>query len=1075
MYKNFTAIKCSIFHGCTMKSLLIMRLMIILPAFMIPQRSTANLQQAVVTITGTVKEENGALIPGAGVKLKGGLTATTTNTNGQFSIKVQKGQTLTFSSIGFETKEVLIAEQTVIEVVLLKSTSKLNEVVVIGYGQQSKVLVSSAITKVDGKDIGNQPVGTAGEALAGLAEGVQVQSDQGATPGAAPTIRIRGVSSLSSSTEPLYVVDGLPLESSDSFSAMDPNDIESIQILKDAASAAIYGSRAANGVVLVITKRGKAGKTVFSVSAYTGNQWNDKFIPVLNRDQYVSTLIDIFKLQKKVYPTIFDTDPTSLPDVNWQKEIMRTAPISNVAINASGGNNAVRFNTSIGYFKQEGVLLGTNFSRLNVRFNLDADLAKKLKFGYSIAPSYSEQMIQPASGQFSGAGANFNMVGVPGILANLNLPSPLNQALTMPPDIPVYRENGDFAQPSNNSVSTVYYQSNYINPVNVLTQAINRKRTYSTIANAFLNYTPVKGLQLKTYLGGTLDNTPVHSYVPATMAYSVSPTATYSTPSLLGIWASDNNRTSFGWVWENTATYDQEIGKHHFNILGLFSAQKTTAQTNYVAGIPGTFMTATVQDPTASPNTVGTTRQDASDYVSYAARLTYDYNKKYLFTASVRQDGSSKFGPNNRYAVFPAFSAGWRLTEEHFLASTLKKLSVSELKIRGGYGLTGNANIGSFTYTNAITLNKNYASGGTRVYGVQQSGFSNPELTWEKNEQTDIGIDIGLFGNKVNLTADYFNRYSKGMLLNKALPLIVGYATAYNKNVGDLQNQGYEFSAKTIFRINQVEWSVNANLSTYQTKVLDLGGPASLAPTASIFGWNNSYQVKVDDPLGLMYGYVVNGVFKNAVDLANNPQVVAGNKVGDWMIKDVNGDGKIDVNDMTILGHGLPDFSYGITNTFQYKTFDLSILIQGVQGVNVINGNQRQLINATGALNTSTEYQNNYFNPASPERDVKYPQPGSSSSINPQNALVQYFVESGSYLRVRNITLGYKLSNALAKKLFLKACRVYVTAQNPFLFTKYKGYNPETSVNGSNPTAPGVDQGTYPTAHTVIAGINLSF
>jgi TonB-linked SusC/RagA family outer membrane protein len=1046
-----------------------------------------------ITITGKVTDSKGQTLPGVSVVLKGTQQGVVTNADGGYTIKVPGDKSiLIFSFIGMLSQEVVVGNRTVIDITLADAPHTLSDVVVVGYGTQSRATITSAITKVDGKSISNQPVSTPGEALAGLAAGVQVQSDQGAKPGAAPTIRVRGVSSLSSSTDPLFVVDGYPLENSAGFNLINPNDIESLEVLKDAASAAIYGSRAANGVVIVTTKRGKAGKTVFSVSAYTGIQSVDKFINVLKKDQFVTFVKDVSRIKATPYPAIFDGDVSGLPDVNWQKQVFRTAPMRNFEINASGGSEKIRFNASAGIFKQQGVVIGTDYTRLTTRINLDADLVKNLKLGFSISPSYTEQFRQPASGQASGAGANTNdlLVGVPGLVANYALPSPLNQALTFQPVVPVRRANGDFAQPYdrdlgfNLSPTAVFFATNFFNPVGILSQAINRSRSFRTLSNAFLEYTPIEGLKLKSYIGATLETERVHGYIPGTMAAGQAPTASFSNPLLAGIYASDNVRDSFDWVWENTATYDKSIGKHHFNILGLFSAQKYDSQIIYTAGLPGTFITTAVQSPLASPNTVGTELFDANTFVSYAGRVTYDYNKKYLLTAAVRQDGSSRFGPNNRYAVFPSFSLGWRLSEEPFLKDKLAKLSINELKLRGGYGRTGNANIGSFTYVNAITLNKNYASGSTRTFGSQQTGFANPDLTWEKNDQTGIGMDIGLFDSKVVLTADYFIRNSNGMLLNKALPLDVGYATTYQGNVyattyqanlGKLQNKGFEFTVSTGFNLGAVRWNSNINLSTYRTKVLDLGGPSSLPYAGAINGWNNVYQVRVGQPLGIMYGYTVTGVFKNAADLAANPQSAAGNHIGDWIVKDQNGDGKIDIKDITNIGHGLPDFTYGFTNTFQYKNYDLSILVQGVQGVNIINGNNRQTITGNANQNTLTKYFNNYFDPAQPDRNVEYPIPGSAGFVNPGNALVQKDVENGSYLRVRNITLGYRLTDALLRKISLKSARIYVTAQNPFLFTKYTGYNPEANISGSNPTTPGVDQGTYPAARTFIIGANIGF
>ncbi|RKR80317.1 TonB-linked SusC/RagA family outer membrane protein [Mucilaginibacter gracilis] len=1039
---------------------------------------------AAISVSGKVTDSKGLSLPGVSVAIKGTQQGTTSDGNGDYTIKVPNTSAiLVFTFIGMVTQEVAVNNRTIINVVLADEAHVLTDVVVVGYGTQSRATVTAAIAKVDGKSIASQPVSTPGEALAGLAAGVQVQSDQGSKPGAAPTIRVRGISSLSSSNDPLYVVDGYPLESASNFNLINPGDIESIEVLKDAASAAIYGSRAANGVVIVTTKRGKAGKTTFSVSAYNGVQSVNRFISVLKRDQYVQQVKDLSRIKGLLYPTALDGDVSALPDVDWQKAIFRNAPLRDFELNASGGSEKVRFNASAGLYKQQGVLIGTDYSRYTTRINLDADLVDKVKFGFSISPSYAEQFRQPSSGQASGAGANPSdfLVGVPGLVANVNLPSPLNQALTFQPIVPVYKANGDIQQPYdrdlgyNLSPTAAFSASNFYNPVGILSQSINRSRAFRTLSSTFLEYSPISDLKLKTYLGATLENEQVHAYIPGTMAYGSAPTASASNPSLIGIYASDNTRTSFDWVWENTATYDKQIGKHHFNLLGLFSAQKYNSQINYTAGLPGTFITTAVQSPLASPNTVGTELFDANTFVSYAGRVTYDYAKKYLFTAAVRDDGSSRFGPNNRYAIFPSFSAGWRVSEEPFMKPFLEKLKINELKLRGGYGRTGNANIGSFTYVNSIALNTNYASGSTRTFGTQQTGFANPDLTWEKNDQTSVGIDLSFLNSAIVFTADYFQRNSNGMLLKKALPLDVGYASSYQANLGKLSNNGLEFNVNTGFNLGKVRWNANANLSTYRTKVLDLGGPSALPAVAAMNGWNNVYQVQVGQPLGLMYGYVVTGVFKNAADLANNPKATSGNSIGDWMIKDINGDGKIDANDRTVLGHGLPDYTYGLTNTFQYKNFDLSVLIQGVQGVSIINGNNRQTISGNNNQNSRSVYYKNYFDPATPDRNVTYPSPLSGAFVNPGNALVNLDVENGSYLRVRNITLGYRMTDSQLHKIFIKTARIYVTAQNPFLITKYSGYNPEANIMGGDPTTPGVDQGTYPTARTIIVGVNFGF
>lgn len=1030
-------------------------------------------------IKGLIRDSTGAPLAGASVKIKGSDRGTSTNNEGQFTLDANPGDVLVISYVGLETQEITVTGTNMINIVLRTLQADLSTVVLIGYGRQSQATVSSAVAKVDGKNIGMQPVATPGEALAGLATGVQVQSNQGAKPGATPVIRVRGVGSLSSSTEPLYVVDGYPLQTSEAFSIINPSDIESIHVLKDAAASAIYGSRAANGVVIVTTKRGRKGKTEFNVSSYYALQSVNDYIDMLKRDDYISYSKTQARIRGVPYPSLFDTAPDSLPDVDWQREIFRTAPLYSLNIGASGGSENIRYNASFGYYDQKGVLLGTEFTRINSRINMDADLSPKLKFGVSISPSYTDQYKQGTSGQFNTVAPVDQLTGVPGLVANRNVPSPLNSAMILAPVIPVYKDNGDFAQPYDRALgyttspTAVFFQANLINPVSILTQVINRSRAFRTLGNTFLEYSVLDGLKLRAFFGATLENERNNASIPATATTDQSPTASFSNPLLTGIFASENVRNSFDWVWENTATYDKTLGDHHINLLALYSAQRFTSTINYTGALAGTYVTTAVQNPLASPSRVGTVGYDDNDFVSIAGRVTYDFKQKYLLTAAIRRDGSSRFGPENKFAVFPSFSAGWRLSEEPWLAPLLSKAAINEFKIRGGYGKTGNANIGSFTYLNAMNINTNYAFGNTRQFGATPTGFPNPALTWEKNSQTSIGLDLGFINNRLMLSVDYFRKISDGMLLNKDLPAIVGYATNYQSNLGKLRNSGVEFALSGDFNLGEVRWNMNANVSSYRTKVLDLGGPAALPPTGSVFGWNNSYQVKLGDPLSLMYGYTVIGVFRSAEDLANYPQTTAGNKIGDWIVKDLNGDKVINVNDMGVLGHGLPDYIYGFTNSFQYRNFDLSILIQGVAGVNIINGNLRQQIGGQHQ-NSIPAYLNNFFDPAAPDRDVKYPQPNSTSAVNPQNALVQYAVENGSYLRFRNITLGYRLSENILKRIPLQSARFYIITQNPFLITKYTGYNPEASVSTS-PTNAGTDQGTYPAARTLGIGLNIGF
>ncbi|WP_080058441.1 SusC/RagA family TonB-linked outer membrane protein [Spirosoma aerolatum] len=1022
-----------------------------------------------IAVRGRVTDgDKGDILPGVSVVLKNSQKGTTTDGDGTYSIAIpDAAAVLVFSFVGYVPQEVTVGNRTTLNVSLKPDTKSLSEVLVIGYGSQSRKTISTAITKVEGKSIANQPVGTPGEALAGLSSGVQVQSGRGGFPGEAPTIRIRGIGSLGTNSNPLYVVDGYPLQEPSQFNLINPSDIESIEILKDAASAAIYGSRAGNGVVIVTTKRGKAGKTAFSFSAYTGMQQIAKKVDVLQRDEYIEYIKYVARVTNQAYPSVFDTNPKSLPDTDWQDAIFRQAPISEYQLSATGGSEKVRYAVSGAYFTQQGTMKGTSYDRYNLRFNLDADLSSKLRIGVSLAPSYSQQYRQPAGGPYNNATSSE-------LSGGRSLPNPVTSATLMPPIVPLYTANGDFGQNFDavmNDDGSSFVADNLFSPLAIVELNKNRVRNYRLFGSGFLEYEPIKDLRIKSSLGSTLNLEDQYAYVPSTLANQLAPRANATNPVLGQIFARESQQLGLDWLWENTATYSKALGRdHHFSVLALYSLQKFQSKFTATSGRTGTFTTDLLTNPLASPDRIGELQYDQNAFLSYGGRVTYDYKSKYILSAALRRDASSRFGPNNRFATFPSFSAAWRLSEEPFMQAV--KATVNELKIRASFGETGNANIGSFNWVNSI-VGRNYSFGGQRTFGAAQSGFANYDLTWERNQQTDLGLEVGFLNDKFSLSIDVYDRITKGMLFQKDLPGIVGYASTFRTNLGKLQNRGVEISGKANLKLGPVGWTIDANISANRTNVLDLGGPQSLPPQASVFGWNNVFQIKVGDPLGYMYGYQVQGIFKTVDDLTKYPQWVSGNKVGDWIIKDQNGDGKVDEADKVVIGKGFPNFIYGLTNTFRYQGFDLSVLVQGVQGNNLINGNIRHPAGNVDYGSLQLFYKN-MFDPANPSQDTQFHMAG-AGGVTMGNNLTDRVVFSGSFLRVRNVTLGYTIPSAVLKRIKLQTARVFATGQNLFTFTKYPWYNPEASLNGDSAYQPGVDQGTYPANRTVTIGLNIGF
>lgn len=1029
-----------------------------------------------MNVQGTVADIEGIPIPNVSIIEKGTTNGTITDAEGRFSLNVNNEMsTIVISHVEYTPQEIVVGSNKNLKIVLQLKERDMNEIVIVGYGQQSKRSLTTAISKVTSNDIGIQPVTTPGDALAGLAPGVQVQSGRGGLPGSPPVIRIRGVGSIGGNNDVLYVVDGYPLQNPNNFNQINPADIESMEILKDAASAAIYGSRAANGVVIVTTKRGKAGKTRFDFNGYHGLQTVGKRYQMMNKDQFIAFAKKASAIRNVPYPAILD-DPAALPNTDWQDLIFRAANVDDYQLSATGGGENIKYLLSGSYFNQEGTLRGTGYTRYNLRFNLDAHLSNRLKVGVSLAPSYSQQFQLPSTGQWGG-----------GVLPEIgrSVPNVLQNALLMPPVISPRTPNGDYGQPNAEAATSQYgfFQSNLYNPLATIENVKNRFRTYSLLSNTFLEWSPLKNLKLKTSLGATFDYTNQYVYIPPIVATNDAVAANVSKPAFNNIWSVERNRSDIDWLWENTLNYNLSLGKdllHSFTFLGFVSAQKFSSNIVSANGKVGTYSNQTVQNPSSSTDLQGAVGYDHNAFSSLGGRITYDYSKRYFVTAAFRRDGSSKFGPNNRFSTFPSVSAAWRIIDEPFMEKTRNFLS--DLKLRLSYGETGNANIGSFTWANSIRA-ANYVFGGVRNIGSIQSGIANNDLTWEKNKQYNFGVDLGMLDNQVVVGVDYYVRKTDGMLISRDLPGIYGYATTSRSNLGNLENKGFELNISTNIPLHAVKWTADYNFSINKNKVTSLGGPSSLPSQSGVFGWGNMYQVVVGQPLGNINGFIVEGIFKNAEDLAKYPQWNGnGNLVGDWRIKDVNGDGKITEDDRTTLGNAFPKFTYNTTQRFSYNGFDLTVMLQGVQDVSILNGNYRQLyygiVGFAGNVNMPVDVIDNFFDPANPGRDVKFHRVAANTGVTMNNQVTNYAVLDASFLRVRNITLGYSLPASWMSRLKIQNARLYLSGQNLFTFTNYPGINPEASNagnNGDSPFQPGLEQGSYPAIKTITCGINIGF
>ncbi len=1007
-------------------------------------------------VSGKVTDEKGEALPGVSILLKGTQQGTTTDAEGTFSLAVPNDEAvLVFSFVGYISQETVVGNRTFIDVYLKVDEKSLDEVVVVGYGEQSRKKVSTSISKVSGKDINHLPVTNPGDALAGLAAGVQVQAGAGGTPGANPIIRIRGIGSLGASNAPLYVVDGYPLPNAADFSRINVSDIESIEILKDAASAAIYGSRAANGVILVNTKRGRAGRPQFTFTTYTGVQTVANRIEVMNRDEYLNYMKDARSAAGLPYPDVYD-QANLLPDTDWQSKLMRNAPLNKFELGARGGNDVIKYAVSTGYLSQKGLMKGTDYQLFTLRANLDVKLSRTLRTGVNFAPSFSVQNTKPEPRS-------------PGLWGY----SPIYAAMLMPPVVEARLDNGDYGQ--NNVAPHTQYgfsEVNIYNPLSIVELYKDRNSRFGVQNNLFLEWEPLEGLVLNTKGGALISAGFSEEYIPSTLASSRASFANISSPDLRAIGSSSGVSRSIDWIWENTLNYTRSIeNTHNFSGLLLYSMQSYSAVSTSTSGRVGSFTNDLITNPSASNDQVGSIQFNGLNrFMSFVGRLTYDYKDKYLFTMSVRGDGSSKFGSNNRFGVFQSYSAGWRLSEEEFMKNTG---IFDELKLRGSYGETGNANIGDFTWISGVST-RNYSFNNQRAPGATQTGFTNRDLTWEKSSQVDLGVNAAFFKNRISVSFDWYHKITRGMLFAKDLPGVVGYASSFQTNIGKLRNRGFELDINTQNMTGGFSWNTSLNIGVNRTNVLDLGGRQSLNFMPGTPGKNNVYRIEVGQPLGNMFGVIIDGVIKNESQLKDLPQWT-GSSVGDYQVRDVNNDGAVNDKDRTLLGNGLPKLIAGLGNQFTYKNLDLGVLFQGVFGNSVINGASHHTQLWAGRFNAVKDMVNNYFDPTNPERDVKYARVGVRAGFNGLGELHKYAIENGSFVRLRNLTLGYTFKSSSTPNAFPAGTRVYLMGQNLFTLTRYSGMNPEGSQYGESVYQPGSDQVGYPVNKTFLVGVDIKF
>ncbi|GAB2787295.1 TonB-dependent receptor [Rhabdobacter roseus] len=1012
-----------------------------------------------VTIGGKVISADNEPLPGVSVVIKGTTRGTTTDAEGTYQLSVpDQNTTLVFSFVGYISQEVAVGNRTQLNVTLAADVKALNEVVVVGYGTQKRADITGSVSSVSAKDIQSIPTPSLDGALAGKMPGVHVSQTTG-TPGGGLTVRVRGTGSIGAGNEPLYVIDGFPVtanynQNNNPLNSINPNDIESIEVLKDASATAIYGSRGSNGVVIITTKSGKSGKMKVDIDTYAGVQNVTKYMDLMNAREFAQYIIDSRNnawvdiggnpsapnSQRSAIYQILPAlqNPEALGEgTNWQKEIFRTAPMQNLQATVSGGTDNVKYLVSGNYFRQDGVVINSDFERYALRINLEANASRRFKVGVNLTPAYTVSNPTLSEGHWSSGAVVLS-------------------ALTLAPHLPVYDENGKYTtgRALGNGFSSIS------NPVKQARERTDRITDLRLLGTVYGEYKILDNLTYKLLVGTDLLASNRKTYRPSTLGTDGNPPPTIP----VGGYTTDD---SYNWLVEHTLNYSFSRDNHQLDALGGFTAQRAYSHSSSISST--NFPNDLVETLNAGLVTSASTSASEWSLLSYLARVNYSYMSKYLLTGTIRRDGSSRFGTNNKWGVFPSVSAGWRISEEAFLKSFTP---ISELKLRASYGFTGNNFIGNYDHVGLLTT-RNYVfggSGGAVVNGIAPNSISNPDLSWERNRQLDIGLELGLFQNRVFLVADFYNKITSDLLLNVPTPSITGYTSA-RQNIGKVQNQGWELGLTTRNLNRELKWTTDFNISINRNKVLALG--PSGEPIFGNYELSNSHITEIGKPLGNFYGYEVIGIFQTQEEIDNNPSF-ADSRPGHFRFRDVNGDGVLSILDRTILGNPLPNFIFGLTNTLSYKGFDLNVLIQGVQGGEIMHLGRRFYANYAGTANGLRH--NAWKSPQEPG-DGKTPRVNRDlsrySSSNASANISSDHIEDGSFVRVRNISLGYNLPTGLVNKISLTNARVYLNMVNPITWTKYSGYNPEVSVAGANPLTPGVDYGGYPIARTITLGLNI--
>ena len=1024
-----------------------------------------------VSVSGRVTDSKGEPLPGVTVLVKGTTIGTSTGADGSFSLSVPENSTLVFSSVGFKNQEIPVTGATSSLTVRLSDDQQaLNEVVVVGYGTQTRQDLSTSVASVGGAALARQPVAGFDQALQGQVPGVQVAAPSGA-PGAGIEIRVRGAATLSLNASPLYVIDGVPVipeyqqeitnnnQRLNPLNTINPNDIESIDVLKDGAAAAIYGVRAANGVVVITTKHGKAGQAQVGLTAYFGRQYLRKKLDVLNASQFAQEYNDVLVGGglAPAFPDVnnpVNVDPNHPNDrgpynTDWQDQLYHPANMQNYQLNVSGGTDKTRYYLGGGYFKQDGISLNSGFDRYNFKINLEQTVSKRLRVGLNL--NLSRTYTNGSTRSESGIGSSGTVLG----------------ALLQIPTIPVRNADGTYG---------VNPFQKYDNPIGNILETSNKAVVYQSLGNVYAEFDILSNLRLRSSLGIDFRTQNENQFI----SRNYPGTSSVVDQTTLGDARTASNMQVI-WLNENTLTWNPTLGdKHHLTLLAGESQQASNRNTSG-AEVRG-FPTNAVPYLSAGTAVVGIPFSYADSWalMSFFGRANYDYDGRYLLQASFRADGTSRFIDKYQFGYFPAVSAAWRISKESFFP---QGGPVTDLKVRASFGANGNQEIYTYQRFSQYGVGSNYQSTGSTVAGgITQTQIGNNDLHWERTYQYNAGLDLSLLNNRLNFTFDIYNKQTRDLLLQVPLPVSAGIdnLTVF-QNVGSVENKGIEIGLTTtnvLAKDNGFGWTTSFNVSGNRNKILDLGQQVSDAGVSSSrFIINNNNISQVGSPLGAFYGLVYQGIVQSDAEGAALPkQYGVAPKAGDVRFADITGpngkpDGIVNDNDRQVIGNPNPKAFAGVTNNFSYKGVELSVFFQGVFGNQIFNATRQALESQSDPLNQSTRVLN-HWTPTNTNTDIPR-----AVRYDPahNNAFSARWLEDGSYVRLKNVTLAYNFPTTLSKRAAIQNLRLYVTAQNLVTWTHYLGYDPEVSANFNSTTALGTDYGVYPQTRTYTVGINATF